>query len=58
MASLPRFAATTMSTEPTARAPVTYGATLELGAIDGDFAYDPNDLLNDPSRRIGVRIAI
>ena len=44
--------------EPTARAPVTYGATLELGAIDVDFAYDPNDLLNDPSRRIGVRIAI
>ena len=44
--------------EPTARAPVTYGATLELGAMDVDFAYDPNDLLNDPSRRIGVRIAI
>ena len=44
--------------EPTARARVTYGATLELGAMDVDFAYDPNNLLNDPSRRIGVRIAI
>ncbi len=44
--------------EPTARAGVTYGASLELGAMDVDFAYDPNDLFNDPSRRIGVRIAI
>ncbi len=44
--------------EATDRAPVTYGATLELGAMDVDFAYDPNNLLNDPSRRIGVRIAI
>ena len=44
--------------EPTTRAAVTYGASLELGAMDVDFAYDPNDLLNDPSRRIGVRIAI
>ncbi len=44
--------------EPTTRAAVTYGASLELGAMDVDFAYDPNDLFNDPSRRIGVRIAI
>ncbi len=44
--------------EPTTRAGVTYGASLELGAIDVDFAYDPNDLFNNPSRRIGVRIAI
>jgi hypothetical protein len=44
--------------DPTTRAGVTYGASLELGAIDVDFAYDPNDLVNDPSRRIGVRIAI
>ena len=44
--------------EPTARAGVTYGATLELGAMDVDFAYDPNNLLNEPYRRIGVRIAI
>ena len=44
--------------EPTTRAGVTYGASLELGAMDIDFAYDPNDLFNDPSRRIGLRIAI
>jgi hypothetical protein len=43
--------------EPTFRAGVTYGATLELGALDIDFAYDPHDLLNDPSRRIGMRLA-
>ncbi len=43
--------------EPTARAGVTYGGTLELGALDIDFAYDPNDLLNDPARRIGMRLA-
>ena len=44
--------------EATDRAPVTYGATLELGAMDVDFAYDPNSQLNHPSRRIGVRIAM
>jgi len=44
--------------EPTARAAVTYGATLELRDIDVDFAYDPNNLLNAPARRIGVRIAM
>jgi hypothetical protein len=39
------------------RAAVTFGASLELGAIDVDFAYDPNDLLAEPARRIGVRLA-
>jgi hypothetical protein len=39
------------------RAAVTYGASFELGAIDVDFAYDANDLLAEPSRRIGVRMA-
>jgi hypothetical protein len=43
--------------EPTAWAGVTYGATLELGAFDIDFAYDPNDFLGDPARRIGMRLA-
>jgi len=43
--------------DPTTRAGVTYGASLELGALDIDFAYDPNDLLNDPARRIGMRLA-
>ncbi len=40
------------------RAAVTYGATLELTKIDIDFAYEPNNLIDDPITRIGVRLAL
>jgi len=36
----------------------TFGATLELTWLDVDFAYEPNDLLDDPTKRIGVRLAL
>ena len=34
----------------------TYGATLQLGSVNLDFAYEPTDLVDDPSRRIGLRV--
>ena len=40
------------------RSGMTYGATLQLGSVEVDLAYEPNDLVDDPSRRIGVRIAL
>ncbi len=39
-------------------AAMTYGATLELGAIDVDFAYEPDFVTDDPSRRIGLRLSL
>ena len=39
-------------------AAMTYGATLELGSIDVDFAYEPNDVTDRPSRRIGLRMSL
>jgi hypothetical protein len=36
----------------------TFGATIELNWVDIDFAYEPNDLLDDPTKRIGVRLQL
>ncbi len=41
---------------PSDGAAFTYGATLQLGSVNLDFAYEPNDLVDDPSRRIGLRV--
>jgi hypothetical protein len=41
------------STEPA----LTYGATFELTKINFDFAYEPNDIDEEASHRVGLRIA-
>ncbi len=35
----------------------TYGATFELTKINFDFAYEPNDIEEEASHRLGLRIA-
>jgi hypothetical protein len=35
----------------------TYGATFELTKVHFDFAYEPNDIEEEASYRLGLRIA-